>query len=154
MYTLGIATESMADLQKWNFKSSHPGSFCDVGLWSVSQHPNFFGNLLLWSGIFLMNASSLVEPTTLADPSSTTGGGGGGILATVWSYRRIFYALASPAFMFLLFSGQANGSITNAVELANAKYGHDARYGKYVESVPLLFPRFGPWIRQLLPWTK
>lgn len=155
MYTLGLVTESMADLQKWNFKSSNPGSFCDVGLWSVSQHPNFFGNLLLWSGIFLMNASSLVEPTVLADPGTTGGSGGsGGILATVWSYRRIFYALASPAFMFLLFSGQANGTITNAVELANAKYGHDSRYVKYVESVPLLFPKIVPWIRQLLPWAK
>ena len=54
LFALGLATEVMADFQKFFFKKNHKG-FCDVGLWSVSQHPNWFGNLCLWSGITLYN---------------------------------------------------------------------------------------------------
>jgi len=32
--------------------------------------------------------------------------------------------------------------ITNAVELANAKYGSDPAYREYVKTVPLIFPKF------------
>ena len=45
LYVLGIVTESLADYQKWTFKNNNPGQFCKDGLWGISQHPNFFGNL-------------------------------------------------------------------------------------------------------------
>ena len=64
LFALGLATEVMADFQKFFFKRNHKG-FCDVGLWSVSQHPNWFGNLCLWSGITLYNAPGL-SPVKLA----------------------------------------------------------------------------------------
>ena len=95
VYLLGLATESLADYQKWSFKKSNPGRFCNAGLWSVSQHPNLFGNLLLWSGIFIMNSDSLIES-----------GGDGGILSTLWGARRLILASLTPLFLWTLFSGQ------------------------------------------------
>mmetsp|Transcript_25535 Transcript_25535/g.59315 ORF Transcript_25535/g.59315 Transcript_25535/m.59315 type:complete len:143 (+) Transcript_25535:315-743(+) len=136
MYAVGILTETTADLQKYAFKASHPGQFCNVGLWSISQHPNFFGNLLLWSGIFCMNAPALVET-----PKGT------GLWAKIWAARRTGVALLSPLFMFLLFSGQANGTITNAVQLAQKKYGSDPAYQSYIETVPKIFPNPLLWFR-------
>jgi len=103
VYLLGLATESLADYQKWCFKNSNPGRFCNEGLWSISQHPNFFGNLLLWSGVFIMNSDSLIES-----------GGDGGILSIVWGARRLMLALATPLFLWTLFSGQGKPPSSNS----------------------------------------
>jgi len=151
LFSLGFITETLADVQKWSFKQANPGKFCDVGLWSISQRPNYFGNLLVWSGILLMNAPSLIQnPAASLEGVGTAGGSG--IVARVWGARRAVAACVSPLFMWWLFSSQANGSLTNAIELARAKYGDDANYKKYLESVPLIVPGLFRWLRQLMPW--
>lgn len=148
LFSLGFITETLADVQKWSFKQSNPGKICDVGLWSISQRPNYFGNLLVWSGILLMNAPSLLQnPTSLE-----SAGGTSGIVARVWGARRAVAAALSPLFLWCLFSSQANGSLTNAIELAKAKYGDDANYEEYLKKVPLIVPGLFQWLRQLLPW--
>jgi len=149
IYVLGLVTESLADYQKWQFKNANPGQFCNVGLWSVTQHPNFFGNLLLWFGIFIMNAGSLI-----VIPDSVADGGGAisNILSTLWASRRAFIALLSPLFMWTLFSGQATGTMMNSLELANSKYGSDPSYQSYVKDVPLIIPNIFKWLRKLLPF--
>ncbi len=154
MYVLGLVTESLADYQKFQFKNQNPGKFCNVGLWSVSQHPNFFGNLLLWFGIFIMNADSLivVAQSSSAGVEGSGGGGISGIFSTLWESRRVAIALLSPLFMWTLFNGQASGSIANSVELANAKYGKDPSYQSYVENVPLIVPNLLAWLKKLLPF--
>jgi len=35
MYVVGLVVETLADYQKWQFKSKNPGKFCDVGLVSL-----------------------------------------------------------------------------------------------------------------------
>ena len=140
VYLLGLITESLADYQKWTFKSNNPGQFCNVGLWSISQHPNFFGNLLLWTGILIMNSDSLIQGV----------GEDGNILTALWGSRRFALACLSPLFLFSLFSGQANGNITNAVELAAKRYGKDPNFNKYVETVPKFIPNAFSWLKQLL----
>mmetsp|Transcript_25576 Transcript_25576/g.29213 ORF Transcript_25576/g.29213 Transcript_25576/m.29213 type:complete len:353 (-) Transcript_25576:143-1201(-) len=139
LYVLGLVTESKADYQKWIFKQNNPGKFCNNGLWSISQHPNFFGNLLLWSGIFVMNADSLVEPIQE----------GANLWTIILGYRKVFIAFLSPLFMWTLFNGQASGSFSNTADLANKKYGNDASYSDYMETVPLIIPKLGLWIRAL-----
>lgn len=55
MWGVGLAIEAIADQSKLNFKNSisNKGRWCDVGLWSWSRHPNYFGEMLLWWGIFV-----------------------------------------------------------------------------------------------------
>eukprot|EP00541_Cyclophora_tenuis_P019619 CAMPEP_0116545932 /NCGR_PEP_ID=MMETSP0397-20121206/2950_1 /TAXON_ID=216820 /ORGANISM="Cyclophora tenuis, Strain ECT3854" /LENGTH=160 /DNA_ID=CAMNT_0004070315 /DNA_START=25 /DNA_END=507 /DNA_ORIENTATION=+ len=132
---MGLLTETLADYQKWNFKKHNRNQFCNVGLWGISQHPNFFGNLLLWSGIFVMNAPALIEPY-----NNHNSGKKRTLLRQLWGARRLFVALLSPLFMWTLFSGQANGTITNSVELANRKYGSDPNYQDYIATVPKIIP--------------
>ena len=115
LFAVGLLTEVVADAQKFAFKRANPGKFCDVGVWAASQHPNWFGNLLLWSGISLFNAPGLA-PASLA------------------------LAALSPLSLLALFNAQATGALTPTVALAQARYGGDAAFVKYVAETPLLIP--------------
>ncbi|KAM7267851.1 hypothetical protein ACFE04_010017 [Oxalis oulophora] len=55
MWFIGILIEATADQQKLSFKNSPDsrGKWCNVGLWKYSRHPNYFGEILLWWGIFV-----------------------------------------------------------------------------------------------------
>lgn len=132
LYATGLIIETVADLQKWKFKwdPSNQGQFCNVGLWSLSQHPNYFGNLLLWLGILVLNAPALIDT-----PSD------GGLWQSIWGARRLFLALVSPLFMFGLFHGQASGAMLNTVEQSMHRYGDDPAYTEYLRTVPLIFPK-------------
>ena len=129
VYALGLLIETLADGQKWLFKKdpANSGKFCDVGVWQLSQHPNWFGNLMIWSGILLFNT-----PTLLAAWPKGAG----------WLRRvgRFAGSAFSPLFLLALFYGQATGGITNTVELTDKKYGNDPRYVAYVRDTPLVLP--------------
>jgi len=133
VFLLGLAIETVADFQKLFFKRSNPGQFCNIGLWRWSQHPHYFGNLLLWAGIFIINFPALLLPGPAVDASP---------LAHLWRFRRVGLALLSPAFMWTLFSGQAAGTATNAMELAASKYANDPNYVQYLKDTPPIIPRF------------
>ena len=131
VFFIGFTVETMADAQKWIFKGTNPGQYCNTGLWSISQHPNHFGNLVLWAGIFIINIPALIGPPN----------------TNVWNrYRRLALALLSPIFMGILFHGQSSGTITNAVELAKMRYGNQAGYTEYIAETPLIIPNIWKWI--------
>jgi len=145
LYLLGLTIESLADAQKYFFKQSSTGvgQFCNVGLWKYSQHPNWFGNLLLWTGILVMNLPALIEP--LSTMVGADKEGGAGLMMRLWSFRKLVLACLGPAFLWVLFNGQATGSMLNSVELANAKYGKNPEYAKYIKEVPLIIPKLKFW---------
>ena len=62
MWVLGFAIEVTADRQKsaFNARPENQGRWIDEGLWSRSQHPNYFGEILLWSGIAVCGAGVFV----------------------------------------------------------------------------------------------
>jgi len=58
-----ITVEAAADRQLRRFLSStrKPGRILDTGLWALSRHPNYFGEVLFWWGLWLFGLA--------ADPS-------------------------------------------------------------------------------------
>ncbi|TFK71626.1 DUF1295-domain-containing protein [Pluteus cervinus] len=62
LWALGFIIESVADLQKLQFKLSlqNKGKFIKGGLWAWSRHPPYFGEILCWWGIWIVSLS----PTT------------------------------------------------------------------------------------------
>ncbi|KAJ0976057.1 hypothetical protein J5N97_018022 [Dioscorea zingiberensis] len=54
MWLIGIIIEAIADQQKLMFKNSPASNeqWCNVGVWKYSRHPNYFGEILLWWGVF------------------------------------------------------------------------------------------------------
>lgn len=47
----------VADTQSHRFRQANPGQVCNVGLWQHGRHPNYFGEIQLWWGVWLMYAS-------------------------------------------------------------------------------------------------
>lgn len=134
MFASGLIMETLADYQKWQFKQSHPGAFCNVGVWSLSQHPNWFGNMLLWTGIYVMNAPALIHPQAN--------------ISTWNKYGRLAVAALGPLFMLALFNGQATGAILGDSFQANREkygYGKDPVFTNYIDTVPVLFPNPLKW---------
>lgn len=91
---------------------------------------------MIWLGISVMNAPALTEPIVNGSKSSFVTLA----IATVWSCRNTILAFISPAFLWLFFLGQAKGDITSGVEESLKRYGADAKFQEYRNSVPLLVP--------------
>lgn len=60
-WVVGGLVEAMGDQQKFNFKqeAANRGRWCDAGVWKWTRHPNYFGEILLWWGIYLSALPSL-----------------------------------------------------------------------------------------------
>ena len=59
-FAICIAAASIqliADTQSRRFRAAHPGRVCDTGLWRRGRHPNYFGEISMWWGVWLMYAS-------------------------------------------------------------------------------------------------
>ena len=61
MFVFGWAIEVISDRQKTQFKADpkNEGKFVRSGLWSVSRHPNYFGNIMLFLGIAISASSEI-----------------------------------------------------------------------------------------------
>ena len=60
---VGITFETVGDLQLTRFKAdeANAGQVLDRGLWRYTRHPNYFGDSLVWWGLFLV---AVVNPPT------------------------------------------------------------------------------------------
>jgi steroid 5-alpha reductase family enzyme len=66
LWAAGFAIEVVADAQKSAFRRvpENAGRFIDRGLWAWSRHPNYFGEILLWVGVFVVASDSHRRPGT------------------------------------------------------------------------------------------
>lgn len=118
IWAMGLGIETVADMQKFTFKAKNPtGLWPDTGLWHLSRHPNFFGEMLVWWGFFLY------------------------VLPPVWPLR--FLALLGP--LFISFMLRFVSGVPLLEKSAAKKYGHFPEYQEYLSRTRLLIPlpRFG-----------
>lgn len=117
VWLLGFSFEAVADLQKSRFRRdpANKGRFIDSGLWSVSRHPNYFGEITLWVGIAII----------------------AGPVLHGWQ----FAALISPVFVYLLIT-RVSG-LPMLEKKADITWGGQDRYESYKRRTPLLVPFLG-----------
>ncbi|HWN69985.1 MAG TPA: DUF1295 domain-containing protein, partial [Haliangium sp.] len=58
---VGIVFETVGDLQLARFRASpaSAGAVMDRGLWRYTRHPNYFGDFMVWWGLYLVAVSEL-----------------------------------------------------------------------------------------------
>lgn len=61
IFISGFLIESIADYQKYKFINNpkNKDKWISSGLWYYSRHPNYFGEILIWTGIYIFTLGSL-----------------------------------------------------------------------------------------------
>ena len=115
VWLVGFAIEVTADRQKSAFKAdpANEGDFIDVGLWAWSRHPNYFGEITLWTGIAIIAIPVL----------------------SGWQW----VTLISPFFVTLLLT-KVSG-IPMLEQRADDRWGDEQAYQEYKATTPVLVPR-------------
>ena len=64
---IAVAIETIADEQMRSFRKdrSNSGTTMTKGLWYYSRHPNYFGEIMFWIGIYLMALFTIKTPVWL-----------------------------------------------------------------------------------------
>jgi len=114
VWLAGLLIEAVADAQKAAFraKEENRGRFVASGLWRYSRHPNYFGEMLVWWGLFLY-----VVPVL---------------------HGAAFAVVIGPVFITLLLLFVSG--IPLLEKSANEKYGGDAAYRDYKRRTSILVP--------------
>ena len=115
VWVLGFGIETIADQQKtvFNTEPTNRGKWIESGLWSYSRHPNYLGEILLWTGIAFFGISCFT-----------------GLERVAW---------ISPIFIYILLTKVSGTPILD--KRALEKWGDDPLYQKYRENTPALIPR-------------
>ena len=74
LWLVGFYFEAVGDLQLSRFRSDpqNRGRVMQTGLWSYSRHPNYFGETLIWWGLFLITLSTPMSLWTILSPITIT----------------------------------------------------------------------------------
>lgn len=70
VFGIGFFFEATSDFQLARFKAdpANKGRVMDQGLWAYSRHPNYFGECLIWWGMFLITLSTPSSGWTVISP--------------------------------------------------------------------------------------
>lgn len=115
IWLVGLSIEAIADLQKFRFsqKPENKGKWIESGIWKYSRHPNYFGEIMVWLGVYMIAVQALPIVPALV-------------------------ALASPLFiatLLLFVSG-----IPLLEKAADARWGDNPKYKAYKRRTSILIP--------------
>ncbi|KAJ1631564.1 hypothetical protein T492DRAFT_591875 [Pavlovales sp. CCMP2436] len=57
VWLVGFSLEVISDNQKSQFNELRTGKWVEVGLWKYSRHPNYFGEIIIWVGQWIVGTS-------------------------------------------------------------------------------------------------
>lgn len=70
VWLLGMIFETVADIQLTRFRAdpANKGTVLNTGLWRYSRHPNYFGELCVWWGLFIIACDNPLALLTIIGP--------------------------------------------------------------------------------------
>ncbi len=112
LWVIGFTIEVIADNQKTAFRRdpANQDKFITHGLWAMSRHPNYFGEIMLWTGIAVIAIPALEG----------------------WQY----VTLISPLFVYILLV-KISG-VRMLEHSAKRRWGNDETYIAYRKNTPVL----------------
>ena len=115
VWAICMLIEIVADRQKSAFKSApeNAGRFINVGLWAWSRHPNYFGEIVLWTGMAIVAIPVLQG----------------------WQWA----TLISPIFVTLLLTRVSGVPLLE--DKADQRWGGQNDYEDYKRRTPVLIPK-------------
>lgn len=109
---LGVIIEMVADAQKSAAKKINASRFVDTGLYRIVRCPNYFGEVLMWTGSFIICFGSCCTP---------------------WQW--VIASLGYVGIVYVMFSG------ARRLELRQQEvYGNDPEFQAYIRRRPLILP--------------
>lgn len=108
----GLVLESLADKQKSAQKKENPNMVATKGLYKIVRCPNYLGEILFWTGVFVSGISTY------------TGAG-----------QWIMAVLAYVAIVYIMFNGAQR-----LEKRQMARYGNDPAYNEYANKTPIIIP--------------
>jgi len=114
IWTVGFIFEVVADTQKTFFRNDplNKGKFISTGLWSISRHPNYFGEISLWFGLYISSSSVFAGAQYLS--------------------------VLSPLAVMLLITKVSGIPLLEVAGLK--KWGDNPEYIQYIQNTPSLIP--------------
>ena len=114
IWLVGLVIEAVSDAQKSAFKAKdeNRGRFITTGLWRYSRHPNYFGEMLVWWGLF--------------------------VFAVPFLDGAAYAVVIGPVFITLLLLFVSG--IPLLERSAEARYGDDPAYREYKRRTSILVP--------------
>jgi len=109
---IGFFIEIEADNQKTNSKKTNPDKFVDTGLYRFCRCPNYFGEIIFWTGSFI-----------------------GGIKIYNGFVQWFSALLGYIGIVYIMFSGARRIEISH-----NKNYGNDPQFKEYAKRTPILIP--------------
>jgi steroid 5-alpha reductase family enzyme len=115
IWAAGMLIEIVADRQKSDFKANpdNAGRFINIGLWAWSRHPNYFGEIVLWTGMAIVAIPVLQG----------------------WQWA----TLISPVFVAFLLIKVSGIPLLEAK--ADRRWGGEDDYEEYKRRTPVLVPK-------------
>ena len=110
--TAGVLIEMIADAQKSAAKKINAKRFVDTGLYRIVRCPNYFGEVLMWTGSFIICI---------------------GACATAGQW--IIASLGYIGIVYVMFSGARRLELRQ-----NETYGNDPEFQGYIKKTPLILP--------------
>lgn len=108
----GVVIEMVADYQKSAAKKINPSRFVDTGLYRLVRCPNYFGEVLMWTGSFVICFGACCTP---------------------WQW--VIASLGYVGIVYVMFSG------ARRLELRQMEtYGNDPEFQAYIKRRPLILP--------------
>ncbi len=109
---IGLVIETMADLQKTRQKKKRSDMVATEGLYKICRCPNYFGEIIFWTGVFLSSVTTL------------TG-----------FFQWLFAGLAYVSIVYIMINGAQR-----LEKRQNKRYGAMQEYRDYVSKTPILLP--------------
>ena len=115
LWLTGFTIESISDYQKRVFREENnpTEAFIHTGLWAKSRHPNYFGEITLWTGIAVIALNTLTGVE--------------------------YITLISPVFVYILLTRMSGVNLLERI--ADERYGHLEEYQRYKRNTPVLVPK-------------